>query len=181
MAILGLPCPTLIRSGLQKVLQAAPARGSVFLPPPEGIQEACVLGALGSAQGWLTCSLGWMALDVSHGPGRQAGPSPASRPQPCHAATAQLQRKPLYPLPLPPYHTHTILGGCIGWATETRGDAQLPSSILGLNGFSHLAQNGWRATPWKTTAQGGSLFCSFPTARPTSLGNCLSVLGVFIF
>lgn len=80
VAILGLPCPTLIRSGLQKMFQDAPARGSVFLPPPEGMQEACVLGALGSAQGWPTCSLGWMALDVSHGPGRQAGPSPAMPP-----------------------------------------------------------------------------------------------------
>lgn len=87
VAILGLPCPTLVRSGLQeKVFQAAPAR-SVFLPPPErGMREAYELGALVSAQGWPTCSLGWMALDVSQS-------RPASRPQPCHAPTAQVQRE----------------------------------------------------------------------------------------
>ena len=81
VAILGLPCPILVRSGPpEKVFQAAPAR-SIFLPPPEGgMREAYELGALVSAQGWPTCSHGWMALDVSHSAGWQASPSPAMPP-----------------------------------------------------------------------------------------------------
>lgn len=55
-------------------------RCSRLLRPEEAYSCLYLKEALVSAQGWPTCSLGWMALDVSHTPGWQAGPSPAMPP-----------------------------------------------------------------------------------------------------
>lgn len=153
VAILGLPCPTLVRSGLQeKVFQAAPARRSVFLPLSEGGSGLC--SGMAHLLAWLD------------GPGCEPHSRLASRPQPCHAPTAQVQKEPLYPLPLPPCHTHAILGGCIGWATETSA----PSKPLLFSGPGFLIEKvpredslSWPQTAHPTWAQppGGRLAAKF--------------------